>query len=133
MAELKSTVWMVHSGTPMSGVKGELTLDPGGVVFAPRQTVQGSGSVFPFDYIRKAHRLMASPVLELRMRRSGGPTVVGFYFVQPPSLEAQQDSGLMARRRLRRDAAFSLVKLNPVKREEIARWVKAIQDGTRAR
>ena len=133
MAELKSTVWMVHSGTPKSGVKGELTLEPGGVVFTPRQTVRGADTVFPLDHVRKVHRVMASPVLELRMRRTGGPPVVGFYFVQPPSLEAQQDSGMLARRRLRRDAAFSLVKLNPVKREEISSWVEAIQAAMRER
>jgi hypothetical protein len=122
---------MVSSRTGLTGVKGELTLDPGGLVFTPRQTVGGPETVFAFEYIRRARRLRASPVLELHMRRTGGPTPVGFYFVQPPNLEAQDDSGMLAKRRLRRDAAFSLVRLNTVKRQEVERWVDAIREAMR--
>jgi hypothetical protein len=122
-----STVWMVHAMTAMSGVKGELGIDDRGVTFAPRQVVPGAETVFPFDDIRRVRRLRGSPILELHLRRAEKPKVVAFYFVQPPSLEAQEDSRLRARRRLRREAAVSLFRLNPVKKPEIAGWVETIR------
>lgn len=122
--ELSNTVWMFHATTSKEGVKGVLTLGPGGVVFKE----SGLGErTFPFDRIRKVSRVRGSPVLELRLRPAGGPRLVGFYFVQPPSLQAQDDSGMFRKRRLRRDAAFSLIKLNAVKKGEIEAWVEAIE------
>ena len=129
MAELESTVWMFHSEVGPEGVKGRLKLTTDGLVFSPVQGSGGAGRAFSFDRIARVKRLRASPVLELRLRPSGGPRLVGFYFVQPPSLEAQQDSGLLRRRRVRRDAAVSLVRLNAVKKDEIATWVEAIETG----
>ena len=123
MAEQTSTVWMFHAAGPSEGRKGTLSLDAGAVVF--RSAQQGRRE-FPFHQIRKVRRVRGSPVLELHLRPSGGPRLVGFYFVQPPSLQAQEDSGVFAKRRLRRTAAFSLMRLNAVKRDEIEGWVDAI-------
>jgi hypothetical protein len=132
MDDRTSTVWMVHSGTDTSGVKGDLSLDPRGVVFTPRQAIPADETVFDLDDVTRVRRVRGSPILELRMRRSITPKVVGFYFVQPPSLEAQRDSAMMTGRRMRREAAVSLFKLNPVKREEVAWWVEAIKQAREA-
>jgi len=131
MAGLTSTVWMIHSGISMEGIKGDLTLELGAVVFTPRE---GHGQrMFRLSDIRRAKRVLGSPVLELRLAPTGGPTVVGFYFVQPPSLEAQRDSRIMQRRRMRREAAISLARLNPVKKSEVSAWVDAIDAAKRGR
>jgi hypothetical protein len=128
MADLANTVWMFHAATSQDGVKGQLKLGPTGIVFS--SSGQGDRE-FPFDQIRKVHRVRGSPVLELRLRPAGGPRLVGFYFVQPPSLKAQDDSGMFKKRRLRRDAATSLMKLNAVKKGEIETWVESIERGMR--
>ncbi len=135
MADLESTVWMIHAGTSKDGVKGRLALEPLGVVFRPAQARPGAETVFPLGTIRRAHRTMGTPVLELSLQPNAGPgpRLVGFYFVQPPSLEAQADSGVFARRRLRRDAAFTLFRWNSVKKAEVSRWVEAIRRAKRGR
>jgi hypothetical protein len=128
MPDLTNTVWMFHAATSQEGVKGVLKLEPRGIVF----TAPGQGErAFPFDQIRKVRRVRGSPVLELRLRPAGGPRLVGFYFVQPPSLQAQDDSGMFKKRRLRRDAAASLMKLNAVKKGEIQTWVESIEQELR--
>lgn len=122
---LSSTVWMFHATTSKEGLKGVLTLGSDAISFKGAE--QGTRE-FPFDQVRKARRVRGSPVLELVLRPSGGPRLVGFYFVQPPSLQAQDDSGMFKKRKLRRDAAFSLMRLNAVKKDEIERWVDAVQE-----
>ena len=66
---------------------------------------------------------------------------MGFYFVEPPSLEpttAEADPGSRAtisnllpltspKRRARREAATSLREWNPLVREELAEWVTRIR------
>ena len=126
---------MIHAGTSRDGVKGRLALEPGAVVFRGAQAGPGGGTTFSLAAIRRAHRAMGTPVLELNLQPNAGPgpRVVGFYFVQPPSLEAQADSGFFGRRRLRRDAAFTLFRWNSVKKAEVARWVEAIRRAKRDR
>jgi hypothetical protein len=134
MAALESTVWMIHAGTSKDGVKGRLTFSPDGLVFRPVQANPGAERVFALARIRRAHRVMGSPVLELNLQPAGpGPRAVGFYFVQPPSLEAQSDSGFLGRRRLSSDAAVTLFRWNSVKKAEVSRFVEAIRAAKRGR
>jgi len=133
MAELASTVWMIHSGTSLEGVKGQLSMEPEGVVFRPRGGGAGGDRVFVLEHVRRVKRVLGSPVLEFHMRGGGGPPVVGFYFVQPPSLAAQDDSHVIERRRLRRHAAVALVKWNAVKKAEVATWVEAVRQAKKER
>jgi hypothetical protein len=128
MAGMESTVWMVHGGTPRDGIRGTLTLEDGAVVFRPRYGLPGSETVFGPGTIRGARRVLGSPVLELRPRGEGLPKVVGFYFVQPPSLEGQDDARFGGRHRARRQAAMTLVQWNSVKKDEVGRWVRAIKE-----
>ena len=128
-----STVWMVHARTGSDGIKGTLSLEGGSVVFRPRYGGEGSAAVFPLAELRRVHRVLGSPVLELRMRGSGpGPSPVGFYFAQPPSLKAQEDARLMGRNRAKREAAMTLVQWNAVKKDEILRWVRSIREAQKA-
>jgi hypothetical protein len=134
MAAPESTVWMIHAGTSKDGVKGRLALTPEGLVFRPVQSNPGAERVFPLSRIRRAHRVMGSPVLELSLQPQGtGPRVVGFYFAQPPSLEAQADSGFLGKRRLRRDAVVTLFRWNSVKKAEVSNFVDAIRAAKRGR
>jgi len=134
VAAFESTVWMIHAGTSKDGVKGRLALSPEGLIFRPAQTNPAAERVFSFSRIRRAHRVMGSPVLELNLQPGGtGPRVVGFYFVQPPSLEAQADSSFMGRRRLRRDSAVTLFRWNSVKKAEVSRFAQAIRAAKRGR
>ena len=122
---------MVHARTSPEGVKGTLRLEASALVFRP--AAQGADElVFPLTRLRRARRVRGSPVLELRLT-GGGPGAVGFFFVQPPSLEGQQEGRFLARGRAKRDAAVALVTSNLSKKEEVARWVGAIREAKRRR
>lgn len=120
------TVWMLHARTPPDGVQGRLRLLPDGVSFRPAPQ-SGDELVFPFDGIKRAHRVRGSPVLELKLAGGDGPSLVGFYFVRPPSLEIQREGRFLARGKAKRDAAVTLVTSNLSKKDEVARWVEAIR------
>jgi hypothetical protein len=127
-----STVWMVHARTGSDGIKGSLTLEGRAVVFRPRYGGTGAETVFALEAIRRVRRVMGSPVLELRLKGSeAGPSPVGFYFAQPPSLKAQEDARLLGRNRAKREAAMTLVQWNAVKKDEVAGWVRNIKAAQR--
>jgi hypothetical protein len=122
--DLESRVWMVHVRTSPEGVKGTVRLEASALVFRP--AAPGADELaFPLTRIRRARRVRGSPVLELLLTGEG-PGSVGFYFVQPPSLEGQQEGRF--RGRAKRDAAVALVTSNLSKKEEVARWVRAIRE-----
>lgn len=123
---------MIHGRTGPEGVEGTLRLESGGVVFRPKYEVSPDLFV-PFEAVRRARRLMASPVLELRLRLPDGPKTVGFYFVRPPNLDVQRDGGRLARTRAKRDAAVSLVSSNVGKKDEVKRWVRSIREAKKGR
>src|SRR6266568_2592025 len=84
MADLESTVWMIHAGTSKDGVKGRLALEPLGVVFRPAQARPGAETVFPLGTIRRAHRTMGTPVLELSLQPNAGPGPLAKRVSSPP-------------------------------------------------
>jgi hypothetical protein len=117
---------MVHAGTGLNGVKGALSLHPDRLLFQPASARYGEVTFLLRD-VRKARRARASPVLELSLKRPGGPSLVGFYFIKPPSLEEPDPPRLFRRKRAKRLAAQSLRSANLDKKHEVAEWVDAIR------
>jgi hypothetical protein len=119
-------VWMVNLLTGMDGRRGRLFLEPSKLVFRPDST-DGETSI-PLAFIKRARRVVGSPVLEIRVDRSKEmPPVFGFYFVAPPSLAPPEGARFKRERARRRSAAATLMSANPGKKEEIRAWVAAIQ------
>jgi hypothetical protein len=112
------TAWMVHSLTGPNGVKGDLTVEGKAVVFRPAAG-RGATETFRFEHIRKVKRFRSSPVLELRLQIPDGLPVVGFYFMKPPSLEAQDGMRFATKGRTRRRAVAALFRGNAERRTEI--------------
>ena len=131
MARKVSTVWMVHALTGQQGAKGELALEDHAVVFRP--AVRGTGEhTFRFDQIKKVRRAWGSPVIELQLQIPQGLPVVGFYFIQPPSLEPPPTARFSFKRRARRRAVAELSQGNTEKRGEVDRWYELIRQAVEA-
>jgi hypothetical protein len=118
---------MVHSRTEMAGVKGTLSLDGGALVFVPAGG-KASETVLPLRSIVRVHRAKGAPVLEVSVELPNAPSVIGFYFVQPPPL-AEAGSGLKVMDRFvtRRRAVIKLKVGSSAKRDEVDLWVLAIR------
>jgi hypothetical protein len=122
-----STVWMVHARTTLDGVKGVLTLEQRAVMFRP-EGGRSAETVIPVTDVRRVARAPGSPVLELRVDIAGSPSVIGFYFVQPPSLSSPTEGfRLFSRYLARRRAITKLRAGNAAKRREVERWVNAVR------
>jgi len=67
MARDPTTVWMVHKGTGLQGVRGELILEVGRLIFRPE--VRGAKpdllgeTIFPLAAVKSAGHALGSPVL----------------------------------------------------------------------
>src|SRR5205823_4945622 len=128
-----ATVWLVSRETGQRGWQGTLTLETGTLAFHPEDG--GAPRLFPLEEIRKAHRVLGSPVLELRLAPSSTHRLVGFYFVRPPDLEP---AGTTAPRRLqkrtaRKRAVLTLRAANTIKLDDVRTWVRAIRRAKAAR
>jgi hypothetical protein len=125
-------VWMVTRETGAAGWPGTLVLEEGALTFRPADG--GGHRTFALAEIRKAHRVLGSPVLELRLAPAAVHRLVGFYFVRPPSLDGSGPGRRPVRRRTaRKNAVLSLRVGNEVKKEEIRRWVEALRRAIDAR
>jgi hypothetical protein len=129
---ISSTVWMVDRRTGRDGVRGELTLEVDRLTFRPDEDAKWH-TVIPLAEIRRAHRVLGSPVLEILLSRTEEPRVVGFYFVEPPSLAVPLRPRLGKRRSAKRAAIVELMGSNPGKKPEIREWVRRIDDARRGR
>jgi hypothetical protein len=118
-----SEVWMVSRETGQQGWAGIIKLDGAAFMFLPLDG--GAPRSFPLDEIRKVHRVVGSPVLELKMAPPAEHRLVGFYFIQPPSLSTEPGAR-MKKRTARRHAILALRVANQGKRDEIRDWVTAI-------
>jgi hypothetical protein len=118
---------MVHGRTTLAGVKGTLSLDDRALVFVP-EGGRAAETVLPVGSIVRAHRARGTPVLEVAIDVPDAPSVIGFYFVQPPPL-AQAGSGLRVLDRflLKRRAVIKLKVAGTAKRDEVDLWVLAIR------
>jgi hypothetical protein len=117
-------VWMVHRETPASGVRGQLALEPGHVVFrpdvGPSSRVDSLGqTIIALSEIGKASKSRGSPVLEVHTTTPGLPSVVLFYFAEPPKTHLAMNP--------RAHAAGVLGASNAFMGEDAAAWAKAIR------
>jgi hypothetical protein len=136
----RTTVWMVSLRTGLNGRKGQIWLEPGTLVFNPASDRFGQTAIKLSD-IRKVKQSRFVPVLDLRLRSPDLPDRMGFYFVEPPSLDTtrgEADDGTVnrvsvlvpitsPRRRARKDAATSLREANPGTRDEVSAWLKRLK------
>lgn len=122
------TVWMVHGRTSMAGVKGTLSLGDRALVFLP-EGGRSAETVLPVTSIRRVGRARGTPVLELAVDMPNAPSVIGFYFVQPPPL-ARPGGGLRVLDKFlaKRQAVIRLRVGSATKREEVDLWVSAIRE-----
>ena len=102
-------VWMVHlsRGDSPDGVRGTLSMEDDALVFMP-----ASGAMpvrFPLVSVRKAKRLVGSPVLRLDWNDAGTASHTAFYFVEPPPLRPPDPTS----RSVREQAPASLNPLMP--------------------
>ena len=126
-----STAWMVHARTTLDGVKGVLSLEQRALVFRP-DGGRSAETVIPLDDLRRVGRAPGSPVLEVRVAIPGAPPVIGFYFVQPPSLSPPAEGfRLFSRYLARRRAIGKLRAGNAAKRREVEQWVRVVRDAQR--
>jgi hypothetical protein len=119
-----SEVWMVSRETGQEGWAGTIALERDAFVFIPLDG--GARRSFPLSDIRKVHRVIGSPVLEIRLASTASARLVGFYFIQPPDL-ATEPGARMKKRTARRRAVLTLRVANQGKRDEIRDWVEAIR------
>lgn len=122
------TVWLVSRETGQLGWQGTLTLESETLAFRPEDG--GAPRVYQFDQIRKVHRVLGSPVLELVLAPTAPQRLVGFYFVRPPNLEPSSKSTTprpLQKRTARKRAILTLRAANDRKVEDIRTWVGAIR------
>jgi hypothetical protein len=128
-----AAVWLVSRETGQLGWEGTLTLEREHLAFRPEDG--GAPRFFPLAEIRKAHRVLGSPVLELRLAPTNNQRLVGFYFVRPPSLEPPSTTTPrpLQKRTARKRAVLTLRAANTMKMDDIRTWVRAIRRATAAR
>jgi hypothetical protein len=128
-----ATVWLVSRETGQLGWQGTLTLESETLAFRPED--RGAPRVFQFDQIRKVHRVLGSPVLELVLAPTAPQRLVGFYFVRPPNLEPAKTTTPrpLQKRTARKRAILTLRAANDRKVEDIRTWVGAIRRAMSAR
>jgi hypothetical protein len=122
-----TTVWMVHGRTSIEGVKGMLNLEDRAIVFVP-EGGRSAETVLPVASISRVSRARGTPVLEVAINLPNAPSVIGFYFVQPPPL-AHPGGGLKVLDKLvaKRQAVIKLRVGSATKRDEVDLWVSAIR------
>jgi hypothetical protein len=119
---------MVHARTGLDGVRGTLALEEEALVFRP-DAPGAPAWWFRLEHLRRVRRVRFSPVLEVEVRPPGTPPLVGFYFVQPPSLRETREELNPFRRRSARKAAIRQLRLaNRWRKDEIEGWVRAISE-----
>ena len=104
-----------------------LNLQDRAVVFVP-EGGRSSDTVLPVASIGKVGRARGTPVLEVATDLPNAPSVIGFYFVQPPPL-AQTAGGLNVLDKFlaKRQAVIKLRVASATKRDEVDLWVSAIK------
>ena len=120
---------MVNALTGSNGLRGTLLLEDGALVFRP-DTTRTSEKAFPLDQIKKARRVLGSPVLEIQLHAGEPSRVLGFYFTRPPSLEEPVGAPPLQpfrRHQVKRNALNSLRLANADKKKEVAGWVDRIR------
>lgn len=108
-----------------------MTLDDRALVFVP-EGGRGAETILPLGSIVRARRARGTPVLEVRIDVPNAPSVIGFYFVQPPPLAQSGSRARVWDRFLtKRKAVITLKVAGTTKREEVDLWVLAIRSAQR--
>jgi hypothetical protein len=118
---------MVNAVTGLDGRKGFLSLRGGRLVFDPESKGIGQTEV-PVSDIRRVRRVRGTPVLEIALGKDAGGRRMGFYFIEPPSLEEGADMTFFKTRRIRKKSLNTLRGANIDKKVEINNWVRDIQE-----
>ena len=128
-----ATVWLVSRETGQQGWQGTLSLERETLAFHPEDG--GAPRVFALADIKKAHRVLGSPVLELRLVPTAAQRLVGFYFVRPPNLESPKYTTPrpLQKRTARKRAVLALRAANASRGDDIRAWVGAIRRAKAAR
>jgi hypothetical protein len=127
MAERVSTVWMVNARTGIDGWKGELALTEARLVFRPESSHHNRAE-FRMADITSVRRARGSPIVEIHLNIPDHPSVVGFYFIEPPPMRLPDTRfRLFPRYFARRSAIGELMKGNAVKSDEVNEWVRRIE------
>jgi hypothetical protein len=127
-----SVVWMVHARTALTGVKGMLLIEQDDLVFRPQ--LKGAGDTrVRVELIRRVHRVRGTPILEIYPNGTTLPTVLGFYFVEPPKIGGDPtDTPYAALNPFRahsgrRNALRRLRLANSGKKDEVQGWVEELR------
>lgn len=126
-------IWMVNRVTGMDGLEGTLTLETEAIVFTPTGA-EREPFRFPLSEVRRAHRVLGSPVLEVAFSRGAPVPVTGFYFVKPLRISGRDPSSgrSLETRRRRRASAIHLSQWNASLKQEIREWAGEIRDAVKA-
>ncbi len=109
----------------MRETRGTLVLEADALVFRPED---GAERRIAFPDIRRARRLVGSPVLMVVHAEDGVAARTAFYFVQPPPLEP---AGRTSRRRNRRQSMSYLGSSNRELKETLKDWERAVGEAAR--
>ena len=136
------TVWAVDLlRDPGTDRRGSLSLAPDAIEF--RSDAPGHEVRIPFDRVAKVRRLRASPVLMVFHEGDGVRLRTAFFFVQPPPLEpvlrtrdrptsvSPFGTGLLSRKRARRQNASYLGLGNQSKRDVVIAWERRVRAAMR--
>jgi len=123
---------MVHATTAMTGVKGALELENDVLVFHPENVSRGETRI-PVASIKRSRRVHGTPILEIYPSSQSLPSVIGFYFVEPPRIgHADEPTTPMSamnpfRKHAGRRAALRKLRLaNGMKKDEVQTWVERL-------
>jgi hypothetical protein len=127
-----SPVWMVHARTGLAGRKGSLLLEQRQLVFRPERVGHGDTRM-ALERIGRVRRVRGTPILEVYPREPSLPEIIGFYFIEPPSIGEDRTNSAYGRlnpfraKAGRRAALAKLRFANSLKKDEVQGWVDAIR------
>ncbi len=120
------TTWLFRPGIEGIPREGELTLSADGLEFAG---ANGRDVAIPFADIRRARRLRASPILEIKYRRDGERRIAFIFFASPPELGEWRGTPISREERKQRRIAFGfLEERNKDLKDVLDAWVAGIAE-----
>lgn len=120
----EATVWAVRLKRGLAKeTKGTLALKPDALVFTAADGQ--SHQRIELSDIRRARKVVASPILMIEHIVEGAEERTAFYFAQPPPLEP---SGRTSMRKTRRLGAAYLGTSNRQMKDKVSRWERAVRE-----
>jgi hypothetical protein len=113
-------------------MRGALSLEDDVLLFRPAGG-RSADTEIPARNIRRVRRARGSPVLEVSIDIPGGPPIIGFYFVKPPSLTPPTEGfRLFSRYLARRRGIAHLRGGNAARGHDVDVWVEALRAAQRS-